>query len=141
MFLPDPRISLRSQITEHTVLLALVHPRGVPPGPLVAALHALSRAVREGLLSLLFPRVGALPSRGTLVAATAIILDPDRDRPLPNAIELEGPAAQVEVLVVTTPTPVTMEGKVADEDITGIILLGLEHPPPRSLALVIVQVF
>jgi hypothetical protein len=85
--------------------------------------------------------VGALPSRGTLVAATAIILDPDRDRPLPNAIELEGPAAQVEVLVVTTPTPVTMEGKVADEDITGIILLGLEHPPPRSLALVIVQVF
>jgi hypothetical protein len=85
--------------------------------------------------------VGVLPFRGTLVAATAIVLDPDRDRPLPDAIELEGPAAQVEVLVVTTPTPVTMEGKVADEDITGIILLGLEHPPPRSLALVIVQVF
>jgi hypothetical protein len=93
MFLLDPRISLRSQLTEHVVLLALVHPRGIPPGPLVSVLHALPRAVGEGLLSLSFPRVGTLPFRGTLVAAAAIVLGPYRDRPLPDAIELEGPTA------------------------------------------------
>ena len=58
---------------------------------------------------------------------------------LPGVIELEGPAAQVEVSA-TLPILVTMEGMVVDEDITGILLLVPEHQPLRT-TLVIVRMF
>lgn len=132
------RSPLRSRPTERVVPappLPLAPLRDVRAPPPVAVHPAI-----EETQSLSFPLVWP-QHRLFQGMSVADVTAPDQYRGhLLDAIEPEGLAAQVGVSV-TVPIPVTMEGKVVDEDITDIALLGLELLPPRSTVLAVVHAF